>query len=151
MENILEDEKNKLKENLVIQESTAIYNYKENLFQADFIYSQNKQSAFTIEFDESLKNISLKYNNIQKEIIKYNDIIGAFFDIKSNILNNNFKFNNKKLLKLNFFPYIRTTVCKLCGLFCCNCCQNVNLRKLKVINILIRHMNFLLMKMMLLY
>jgi hypothetical protein len=146
MENIIDDEKRILEENLISQESIGVINNKEKLFEVDFVISKKKLLKFFIEFDENLKNITLKFNNNLSEVIKFYDVIGSSVDDKSNILSTSSQLKNTKVLKLNFFPNLKTTECNFCGLFCCKCCQNVYMRKVKVINIVIRLMNFLLKK-----
>jgi hypothetical protein len=142
MENLIYDEKQTLEENLVGNESIGVCNNKENRFEVDFIISKNKHHTFLIEFNEILKNVTIIFNNIQTEQIKYNDVIGASLDDKSNKLSTKIELKNKKVLKLNFFPNLRTTECNFCGLFCCKCCRNIYLRKVKVFRFVIRLMSF---------
>ena len=148
MENVIDDEKRILEENLIPQESIGVINNKENIFEVEFVISKQKNSKFLIEFNQNIKNVTLKLNNILCEVIKYNDVIGSSVGDKSSILSTSFQFEKRKLLKLNFFPNLKTTECNFCGIFCCKCCQNVYMRKVKVINIVIRLMNSLLKKTM---
>jgi len=148
MENVIDDEKRILEENLIPQESIGVINNKENIFEVEFVISKQKNSKFLIEFNQNIKNVTLKFNNILCEVIKYNDVIGSSVGDKSSILSTSFQFEKRKILKLNFFPNLKTTECNFCGIFCCKCCQNVYMRKVKVINIVIRLMNSLLKKTM---
>lgn len=143
MDNIIEEEKQKIKENLITNRSIEVNNNKKyHSYEVKFIISSKDQVNFEILFNQEEKVITLRIENTIRENIKYNDVVGAYLNEKSKILSSNFDFNNTKLLILNFFPNVRMTECNCCGIFCCKCCQNVTVRKVKVILYNFRVMNF---------
>jgi hypothetical protein len=131
MDNLVEEQEKNLQENLIVEKDQLIDN-SNNKYIVDYVNSPIQIVKCKIHFDENEKEIKISLNNTIRERVKYNDVIGGFIDVKSKILPQNYNFAEKKLFQLNFFPNVRITECNFCGMFCCKCCKNIQLRKVKV-------------------
>jgi hypothetical protein len=99
MDNIVEEEKQKIKENLITNRSIEVNNNTaHHSYEVKYIISEKNQVNFVILFNQEEKVITLRIDNTIRENIKYNEIIGAFLNEKSKILTSNFDFNNTTIL-----------------------------------------------------